>query len=302
MVRNRPAIRETGWIDYVLTAMLGALALFCCGEGIAQPLAGWILIGIYSVGTAFSFIVGTKLRQTRFAAFDGPFYAIVAGLAVFGQSGLNQILPVDTFPPDLRSAGMLSWLLCLGSFAGWRDATRLFQAVPALALFGLIGIYDTYPPAPFIFFGFLLCLALMFGRAHARSMLLQASRSGFSRVEEGLSLSEAGAEQDSMLRAMRKGPWRWMAGPEWAVASAGAVILVSLLGAPILKDSVQGFSGMVRFSLPKRLREQAQSAQAPPLSANDLQRLGLGPRRLSTTIVGVARTLTTLGISEHGRI
>ncbi|HLK14008.1 MAG TPA: hypothetical protein VKT78_04320, partial [Fimbriimonadaceae bacterium] len=233
------SIRDTAWIDYLLTAVLGCLALYTIGQGIAQPAVGYIAAVIYCFGTGVSFLIGIRVRATPVAAFDGLVYGIAALLAIFGQGYLNQIFPADSFPVELRSAGIVTWLLCLGSFAAWRDATRLFQAVPALAIFGLVGVFDTWSNAPFLFFGYLLCLALMFGRAHARSMLVQATQSGFARIEEGISLSESGADRDSVLRAMRRGPWRWMAGPEWALASAGAVILISIFGAPIVHDSVK---------------------------------------------------------------
>ena len=287
MVNNRVlGIRESAWIDYLLTAVLGCLALFTIGQGIAQPVVGVIAGSIYCVGTGVSFLIGIRVRTTRLAALDGLVYGIAALTAVFGQSFLNQFLPADSFPIELRSAGMVTWLLCLGSFAAWRDATRLFQAVPALALFGLVGVYDTYPSAPFLFFGYLLCLALMFGRAHARSMLLQATHSGFARIEEGVSLSEGGADRDSVLRAMRRGPWRWMAGPEWAVASAGAVILISIFGAPIVHNSVRGVAANIHLSVPYRM--QQPQAQSSSLSTDSLKRIGGGPRRLLSTQVGLA--------------
>ncbi|MHB8636233.1 MAG: transglutaminase-like domain-containing protein [Fimbriimonadaceae bacterium] len=279
-------MRETAWIDYLLTGVLGCLALFTIGQGVAQPSVGLICGAIYCVGTGVSFTVGMRVRGTRFAAFDGLVYGFAAIAAVFGQSFLNQLLPADSFPFELRSAGMVTWLLCLGSFAAWRDATRLFQAVPALALFGLVGVYDTYELAPFLFFGYLLCLALMFGRAHARSMLVQATQSGFSRIEEGISLSEGGADRDSVLRAMRRGPWRWMAGPEWAVASAGAVILVSLFGAPIIHEGVRGMASKIHLSVPGRMMAAAYTGSA--LTTESLKRIGTGPRNLTNTLEGVA--------------
>lgn len=280
-------IRETAWIDYVLTAVLGSLALFTLGQGIAQPVVGIITGSIYCIGTGVSFLIAIRVRGTKFAGYDAMIYGCIALFAVFGQPLLNQLLPEDSFPIELRSAGMVTWLLSLGSFAAWRDATRLFQAVPALALFGLVGVYDTYPAAPFIFFGYLLCLALMFGRAHARSMLLQATLSGFAKIEEGIALSESGADRDSVLRAMRRGPWRWMAGPEWAVASAGAVILVSLFGAPIIHDQVKGVAANIHLNVPSRMLNQPRS-QTTALTTESLKRIGTGPRHLTNTQVGLA--------------
>jgi hypothetical protein len=284
--KKAPPMRESRWIDSVLIFAMSALALYTAGQGVNQPLAGWILIGVLSFGTATSFLLSRLLKNTPFVVLDAWIYLGAALVAFFFQSSLNLILPEDSFSPEIWTCGLLCWMLALGSFGTWRDGPLLFQAVPGLALFGLVGVYDTFSEAPFFFFGYLLCLAVLFGRAHARAMLVQAYRSGFSRIEEGVSLSEDNSEQDAMLNAMRRGPWRWMAGPEWALASAAAVVLISLVGAPIIKSSVKDFSGIVQVNLPHQMRAAKNQNDA---NTQTLVRVGTGPRSLSSTIVMLAK-------------
>jgi transglutaminase-like putative cysteine protease len=283
---DAPPIRESRWIDYILIGAMCALALYSAGQAINQPAAGWVFLGVLAVGTTTSYFLGRLLKGTPFVVLDAWIYIAAALCAVFFEPALNQLLPEEAIPQEIWTCGLLAWMLALGSFGTWRDGPLLFQAVPGLALFGLVGIYDTFPEAPFYFFGYLLCLAVLFGRAHARAMLLQAHQSGFSRIEEGVSLSEENSEQDAMLNAMRRGPWRWMAGPEWALASAAVVIFLSLVGAPIIRFGVKNISGFVPVNLPRQMRFNARPTEA---SAQSLVRVGGGPRTLTSTIVLYAK-------------
>src|SRR5471030_1778248 len=107
------------------------------------------------------------------------FYSAAIIAAIFESNELRLIMPEGGFPREMVAAGWLSWMLILGSFATWQDSTLLFQAIPALALFGLIGCYDTFRGVTLAFFAFLICLATLFARAHGREMLRKASESGY---------------------------------------------------------------------------------------------------------------------------
>jgi transglutaminase-like putative cysteine protease len=133
--------------------------------------------------------------------------------------------------------------------------------VPAVALFGLVGCYDTFRASVAYFFVFLVCQATLLARAHGRAMLRQARSSGMEALE---------------ITAMRKGPWRWMAGPEWALGSALTIVLISVIGAPILRESASGFSGLVRYTPPASPLAQPSVAS---LSQNGT-RIGQGPNQL----------------------
>ena len=89
-----------------------------------------------------------------------------------------------------------------------------------------------------------------------------------------------------MLSAMRRGPWQWMAGPEWALVSAGAVILISLVGAPIIHDSVKSVTGFVAISVPRSLQHPTTVNTQTPVSTSSLESVGTGPRTLGTGLVG----------------
>lgn len=154
-------------------------------------------------------------------------------------------------------------MLSLASFVCWRDATLLFQSVPCIALFGLVGTYDTFKASPYLFFGFLLALATLMARAHGRLMMRQAVASGRSDVSR---LSE--------------GPWRWMAGPSWALASAAAVVVLSVLGAPALQEGAKalGITGVVKGpTIPQKTPTFSPAAFGNGIST----RVGNGPNNLS---------------------
>jgi transglutaminase-like putative cysteine protease len=279
------ALRESGAIDYILAAILGSAALFALGEAVYQLPAAIVQILLLCVGLFCSFLISTQFRGSSFLKYDGVAYSAAAIIALGFQRQLSSILPGDPYPPEMVSAGLVSWMIVLGGFAAWRDNARLFQAVPALATFALVGVYDTFPPALFVFFIYLISVAVMFGRAHVRAMLVQASRSGFAKLDEGISITEAQAERDSMVDAMRRGPWRAMAGLEWAFASAGLIIVFSLVVAPVVQDQLKGISGWVPFRPPSRLR--GGPGLSSTLSPESLQSVGTGPKRPNDSIIGV---------------
>ncbi|RYG86986.1 transglutaminase domain-containing protein, partial [bacterium] len=80
-------------------------------------------------------------------------------------------------------------------------------------------------------------------------------------------------------------PWRWVAGPEWALGSALAIVALSLLGAPAVRQGVKPISGFARVIGPRPNR----NAQNAPLTAggqNQLQsrtQIARGPVRLRNT-------------------
>lgn len=261
--------RRTGPLDFALTAASTGLALFSLSMSIGSSSDAIVLIGLSTAGTLLSFILSRFAARSLIVKLDGLIYALVAVFAFIFREKLSSTLPDNLFVDRaLVMAGALCWMLALGSFVTWRDATLLFQAVPSLALFGLVGCFDLFKDATFLFYIFLLCQATLMARAHGRMMMQQAEASGYSGVEH-----------------LNEGPWRWMAGPEWALASALAIVLVSMFGAPVIQDTAKtlGISGFV--SVPK---PAAKLPPIPSLFAQDKSGgvdVGRGPSTLTKQVL-----------------
>lgn len=277
MKNFRRDVFRLGWLDFSLSALASCLAVFAAGMGLRQVEVAWFLIGIILVGTISSFLI-TRILPERFAWISGMIYSIVAVGAVVYVQPLNAMLPKGGFPAQLVIAAALAWMLAIGSFLTWRDSTIVFQAVPSIALFGLVGAWDTYDAAPFAFFGFLMCFATLFARAHGRVMMLQAQESGYTPAG-GTSILAAAADLASTLyESLKQGPWRWMAGPEWALGSAAVIILLSVLGAPVFQSSVQGVAGFVRMNVPQAAPTLSAASSPFPTTSTGNVSVGQGPR------------------------
>lgn len=251
-------------LDLALSAAGGIAALYAGAMSLGSSVNGQFFALLVGVGTLISFFVVLLLGHTKFVHVDGILYTAGAVVAAVFTTGLSSILPENIYTGPLLAPGLLSWMIVLGSVSIWRDQTLLFQAIPAIALFGLVGCYDTFPAAVLYFFLFLLCQAFLLARAHGRAMLQQAKWSG--------------ARDSLEISAMRKGPWRWMAGPEWALASAFAVVMLSLVGAPFLREQAKAISGLVHYVAPTVVRP------GPSVTSftNSGTRVGNGPNRVSS--------------------
>lgn len=201
-----------------------------------------------TIVTALSLIVGyglsNALKKTRIFNLDSYLWASIAIFCALASPFLNDLLPDKGFPFSLFAGTWLSWMLMLSSAFSWRDNTLLFLNIPCLSIFALVGTFDTYPPSTVFFFIFIICSSLLYARIHKRAMVRRAQ--------------EAGVEDPNLLD---RDAWRWMAGPEWAMASAAVIILVSLLVGPILKYSLQTVSGSVKV--------QVASSTAPVTTAQN---------------------------------
>ncbi|HRK21696.1 MAG TPA: transglutaminaseTgpA domain-containing protein [Fimbriimonadaceae bacterium] len=259
-------------LDYVLAALAGMMATYSVGMSLLRPQLGWFFVIAIGLGMMVSFSIQRQFAKRKWIEVGGFIYFLLAMVAVFYSRQLNTFLPEGGFSErELTVASVLAWMILLGSWVSWRDSTLLFQAVPSIALFGLVGAFNTFKGSTVAFFVFLLCLATLFARAHARSMMKQAVSSGFTQ-----------------LHAIRQGPWRWMAGPEWALASAAVVILISVFGAPILQESVKGVSGLVRIPMPNIRRNPNNQTVSPPGAPNVPQNsvpVGTGPLALPERLV-----------------
>ncbi|MEQ1822799.1 MAG: transglutaminase domain-containing protein [Fimbriimonadaceae bacterium] len=261
--------REVGrltWIDFLLSGVSNGLALYAMSFGLRKPLIGALFISIMIFGTLFSVLMH-RFLPSRAAWIGGVLYfgTAVACMSFNGQ--LNLLLPEEGFDRSLLVAGGLAWMLTCCSFFLWRESMLLFQAVPAIALFGLVGAFDTLSGAPFAFFGFLLCFATMFARSNNRTMMKQAQDAGFAARES----------ENQLVTELKQGPWRFMAGAEWALGSALAIVLFSFLGAPIVQGAMQGVVGNIRVSTPVQSQPLSRALDAFG-SSGSVTTVGNGPR------------------------
>jgi hypothetical protein len=258
--------------DYLLTAIAGCLTAYAAGMSVSNPTIGWIFVVLNLLGVWISYAVTRSIQNTRIQSWSGFIYTAGMLGAFFSARSLVVMLPDNPFTAQIFVCGLLLWMLVFGSFLVWNDQTLLFQAVPSIAIFGLVGCYDTYRDATWMFFGFLLCFATLLARVHGRVMLRQAKDSGYSQTGDRMDRSA------TELQRMRSGPWRWVAGPQWALGSAFVVILFSFMGAPIIRESVQGVAGSVRVSAPLSPRTFGVAASnIDPLA----MKVGNGPNELS---------------------
>jgi transglutaminase-like putative cysteine protease len=269
------------WIDYLLSAVSSGLAAYTVGQGIKIPMAIYLFCGLIALGTLVS-VVLNALIPTRLNWIGSVLYFVIGIASIAAMEPLNSVFPDEGFPRLLLLAGGLSWMMSFGSFFLWNEATLTFQAVPAIALFGLVGAWDTFSGAPFAFFGFLICFAALFSRANSRTMMRQAEDAGFGQYTADANIVSGGTkkrerDRGRLLAALKSGPWRFMAGPEWALGSALVIVLFSLAGAPVIQMGLGGVAGGVRFN-PTTIRGPITAAMESFQATGGVTSIGAGPR------------------------
>ena len=219
-------------LDYLLIGAGTTLATLAAGFGLAIPGIGYTFATIIAMGTFISgFIRFNANHDKKWLDKDWIGFIAAAIIVIIFVVPLNKMLPEGGFPFKLIVASGLCWLLSFWSLFMWRDSSLLFPAVPAVALFSLVGSWDSFGGATFFFFGFMLCFATLFARSQMRLMVYRAELAGFTSIDQ-----------------LIKGPWKWVAGPEWALASAVAMIGISLVFAPFFQKSVQSVAGFAKAS------------------------------------------------------
>lgn len=287
-------LEPTTLLDHVLSWICTLITVYSIGNSLSLPNASIFLMVFVTGGSIFSLLVCRLFHGKRFLRADTVLYALAGILCVIFAQPLNKVLPGGPLPTQIMISSVLSWIIVIGSFFTWRDQTLIFMAVPCIALFGLVGAFETFTPGIFAFFLFLLCMATLFARMHGRAMLRMARRSLGSlaeaqhRVEvmlHGTNGSELAEEQngkkakarDWMREHLMAGPWRWMAGPEWALVSAAGVVIISVVGAPLVRYSASPISGNLQFTQNVQSAIQAISAANSGGSERGEFPLGRGP-------------------------
>ncbi len=252
---------ELGALDHALAAFGCTLAVYSIGMSLLNPmLALFFTIGVVATATS-GYAISRIVRGNPMAGYDSYFWAVLGVFSAGFVAQLNDLLPGGGFPPELLVAGVLCWLLLVGNLFAWRDQTLLFLTLPCIAIFGLVGTFDTFMPATILFFLFMLTIALLYARVHQRTMIDRAKL--------------AGVDEPALLR---RGVWKWMAGPEWALSSALIIILLSFMGAPVLQGSLQTVAGNIQVSLPQPITQL--NASTAPVNLSDVP-IGRGPNALS---------------------
>lgn len=231
---------ELGIVDYLLGMIAGNSALYAIGAAVSRTEVGWQLIALHSIGCLLAFAFGRALKGSRLLQADSYLYI---GLLVFARLAtptINRLIPAGPFIEVFVTAGFLAFAITASSFVTWRDNTLMFQAVPGIAAFGLVGCYDTFRDSAYLFFIFLIAIATLFSRIHTRSMLGYAQRAASGESMPPL----------DRLQRLKAGPWRTMAGPSWALLSAGVIAVLSFAGAPLVRQSVQAVAGQVKLAVP----------------------------------------------------
>lgn len=262
----RPLRTERFWLDHLLAVAAGVMGVYACAMSVAnQPMANIMASSVLIAGIV-GYGLSLVVENTRAQNLDAWLFALFGFVGVFQSRAVNNAMPEDGFPFAILAATMMFILLVVGALFAWRDSTLLFLSLPSLVLFGLVGTIDSWRPGLFMFCGYLLAVALLYARVHQRTMIQWAEQGGADR------------------RLLRRDVWRWMAGPEYAFAAAGTIILLSFIGAPVVQTSLTPVSENVRASV----RNQVRSSFRPRSNLGSPEAdvpVGDGPRNLSERIV-----------------
>lgn len=264
------------FVDYLISWIASSLAAWSCGQAVGSDRVSVLGLGVVTVGSLLSFLARSTGYEKKWTGFAGALYCVAAWSAFLGVGFINAVVFEEgTFPRELLPSSWLYWMILFGTFFLWRDGTLIFHLVPALAMFGFVGCYDTFRPVVVLFFIFLVCFAIMFARAHAREMQMRALQSGyFSHYSQ----SRMSAMDQSEV--LREGPWRWAAGAEWALGSALIIVLLSALGAPVIQAGAKPIAGFIAVRQPT-IRSAANRLPTSAVANQETARVGTGGVNLS---------------------
>lgn len=263
---------EKNALDHFLVAVGSISASYSVGMSVNKPNLALMLASLIAFASVLGYFLSKATENLAIRKYDAWLWSGLGLTCWVMIRPMNQLLIDGGFPIQLFAASALCWMLMLCTVVSWRDQTLLFLSLPSIAIFGLVGTFDTYPPATFLFFAFLMCIGVLYARMHQRAMIQRARL--------------AGEENPELLF---RGAWKWVAGPEVAFASGFIVILLSLIGAPVLRFSVQSVAGAVKI--------QFTPQQPPPTPTNPATtgpqsevRIGRGPNNPSNIEVFRVKT------------
>jgi len=258
------------WLDHLLAILPGIMGVYAVSMSVGKPQLAIMLATVVALSGLAGYGLSLAFEGTKTHGIDAWLFAILGLVGFFSSRAINNMLPEEGFPFAILAAVMMFALLVAGGLFAWRDATLLFLSLPSLVLFGLVGTIDTWRPGLFLFCGYLLCIALLYARVHQRTMIKWAEEGGGN------------------AKLLRRDVWRWMAGPEYAFAAAGTIILLSFVGAPVIQSSLSGVSenfrvgvqSQVRNSIPRPNQNRGPAPSVP---------VGRGPSELSDELLFTAK-------------
>lgn len=264
------------WVDYLISWVASGLAAYSCGQAVGSDTVSFLGVGIVSIGILLSYLARALGYHKAWTKAAGPIYCVSAWAAFLGVRFINgMVFEEGTFPIELMPSSWLYWMILFGSFFLWRDGTLIFHLVPALAMFGFVGCYDTFRPVVVLFFVFLVCFAILFARAHARDMQIRAVQSGYF-----VHTTQTNLLPEEQSVTLQDGPWRWAAGAEWALGSALIIVLLSALGAPVIQAGAKPIAGMIAVRQPN-LRNAINRLPATSSVTQDTLKVGDGAVNLT---------------------
>jgi len=269
---------QPGPIDFLLAALAASCAVYAAGMGVYKPSIALFAVGGIAAGTLVGFLLSSLVPSLR---SGGSFlYVCAVAGAVILAPALNRMLPDGGFPEMLVIATVLIWMAILGAFFAWNESSMLFQSVPSVALFGMVGAWDTFAGAKWLFYLYIVLTAALLARAQRRLMLRYAHAAGV-KSEQRLEL----------------GPWRGKAGSLWFAAMAGGVLVTGLVGAPVIQQTVEPVTRNLGVTLPKAVVTPTPTvASSNPLTESTEYRVGKGPVFLSKA------ELMRLDLSDPGPV
>lgn len=262
---------EKSGLDHFLAIFGCVLASFSVGMSVGKQQLAIVMASLLVLFGFIGYGLARLVRKSKLYMMDGWLFGLFAIAAIPLSLQVNNLLPEEGFPFSLGAAVIMWIVMLVGAIFAWRDMTLLFLSLPAIAIFGLVGTIDSWIPSVLLFCVFLICAAVLYARVHQRAM-----------IEKAESLGE---QRDLLTR----GPWRWVAGPEWAFAAAGAVILLSVIIAPLVRLSSRPVAGMISRQTTNAITNAIQQRPRSILADVDTQ-IGQGPATVTETPVFKVKT------------
>ena len=264
---------ERGFVDHLLAIIACTSASYAIAISVNKQELAVFLAVIVGLSCLAGYGLATTFEGTKLLKADGWLFTIAALVGVGMTRNVNSILPQEGFPFQII-ASVILWLIMVGGgLFAWRDGTLLFLSLPGIALFGLVGVINDQVSALGLFCLFLVSVAVLYARVHQRYMLEEAAKSG----------------ADTKL--LWRDAWRWMAGPEWAFAAVGVVIVLSFMAAPLVQGSLSGVSGNVGRNVQRQVSQAIQQRAQTATNQSDT-RIGQGPVSLDETPLFQVKTDT----------
>jgi len=162
------------WILYGATwlvSLIGWLAFRAARLELGTP-AFFILI--ITLGTLFSAWLAQRAPSETIRLIFGFLDAMLALFTITAQPYFNALVNIPSDPSiEIYLSTSLLWYLVLRTPLMITPASALFQNVPVMALFGLIGSYLFAPAVPYLFLAFVVVLLLMLMVAHQLELRVQ---------------------------------------------------------------------------------------------------------------------------------